>query len=377
MKKIVIICIVLVCLIGAGLFLLPGAPGSDEGKEPSAEQETLPEKTAAEKQLESMSLAEKAGQLFLACNSGSVISTEDIEACQPGGYLLFAGFFETRDPETATSDIASLQKSAKVPMLVAADEEGGTVVRISKYTAFRESPFPSSQELYQKGGIDEVLKAEEEKAELLLSLGVNVNLAPVCDLAADKSSFIYQRTLGQDAQATADCISRMVTLSNEKKIGSALKHFPGYGQNSDTHTGIARDTRSYGDFEKSDFLPFKAGIEAGAPCVLVSHNIVECMDKENPASLSKKVHQILRDTLGFEGVIVTDDLSMEGVQGYTGGENLAVAAIQAGNDLLCTFDYKEQLPAVIQAVKDGKLSEEQISQSALRVLEWKERLGLL
>lgn len=377
MKKIVIICTILVCLVGAGLFLLPGAPGSGGEKGPSAKKETVPEKTAAEKLLESMSLEEKAGQLFLACNSGSAISTEDIQACQPGGYLLFSDFFETRNPETAASDIAALQQASKVPMLIAADEEGGTVVRISKHSAYRESPFPAPQELYRQGGTDEVLKIEGEKAELLLSLGINVNLAPVCDLASDKASFIYSRTLGQDAQTTADCISRMVSLSNEKKIGSALKHFPGYGQNSDTHTGIARDTRSYEEFEKSDFLPFKAGIEAGAPCVLVSHNIVECMDKENPASLSQKVHEVLRNSLGFQGVIVTDDLSMDGVQGYTGGENLAVAAIQAGNDLLCTFDYKEQLPAVIQAVKEGKLSEEQISRSALRVLEWKEKLGLL
>ena len=100
------------------------------------------------------------------------------------------------------------------------------------------------------------------------------------------------------------------------------------------------------------------------------------MDESKPASLSENVHQILREELGFDGVILTDDLAMEGVQGYSGEENIAVSAIQAGNDLLCTSRYAEQIPAVVQAVRDGKISEKQITDSALRVLRWKEKLGL-
>ena len=101
------------------------------------------------------------------------------------------------------------------------------------------------------------------------------------------------------------------------------------------------------------------------------------MDENKPASLSENVHQILRKELGFDGVILTDDLAMEGVQGYSGEENIAVTAIQAGNDLLCTSRYAEQIPAVIQAVRDGKISEEQITDSVLRILRWKEKLNLL
>lgn len=380
MKKTILICIILVVLVGTGLFLLPKAATSGQNSilsAISALKEKIPKKSAAEKLAESMTLEEQIGQLFLVCNSDASISSEDIQTYKPGGYLLFSKFFQARDPETAASDIALLQEASKVPMLIAADEEGGTVLRISRYPAYRESPFASPLELYQQGGLDLLCQTEEEKADLLLSLGVNVNLAPVCDLASDETSFIYDRTLGEDAQTTSDYISKVVALMNGRKIGCALKHFPGYGQNSDTHTGIARDTRPFEDFETSDFLPFRAGIEAGAPCVLVSHNIVECMDKDAPASLSEKVHKVLRETLGFDGVIMTDDLSMDGVQGYTGGENLAVAALSAGNDLLCTFDYKNQIAAVTQAVKDGTLSKKQIADSAIRVLEWKDKLGLL
>ena len=140
---------------------------------------------------------------------------------------------------------------------------------------------------------------------------------------------------------------------------------------------IATDTRSYESFVSGDFLPFRAGIEAGAPCVLVSHNIVTALDSSRPASLSKKAHVVLRENLGFEGVILTDDLSMKGVQGFSKAENIAVSAILAGNDLLCTWDYQDQLPAVIQAVKKGRISEKQIDASVLRILKWKESLGLL
>lgn len=382
--KALVICAILVFLAGAGLFLLPPSQEQEGTATPDTGQEAgtiIASKSPAEEAVEAMSLKEKVGQMFLVCVSNSTISIDDIKTYKLGGYLFFADFFQVRNKETASMDIASYQEASSnassVPMLMAVDEEGGTVVRISKYPAFRNEPFSSPQVLYQQGGLDAVLSQEQEKADLLLSLGINVNLAPVCDMAKDKNSFIYSRTLGKGTKETSDYIAATVSLMNANKIGSALKHFPGYGGNTDTHTGIARDIRPYKTFQTEDFLPFQAGINADAPCVLVSHNIVESMDPKNPASLSEPVHQILRNDLGFNGVILTDDLIMEGVQGYSGDENIAVAAIQAGNDLLCTSGYKEQIPAVLQAVKDGKISEAQITESALRILNWKEQLGLL
>lgn len=373
-RKVLILCIVLVFVAGCGLFLLPR---DEQAKQSSAAAPKKVEKSAAEKALEAMSLKEKIGQMFLVCVPHSQVNPEDIEAYHPGGYLFFTDFFQNRDKDAVSADIASYQKAAATPMLMAVDEEGGAVVRVSKFPAFRSQPFSSPQQCYKQGGLEAVLEQEGEKADLLLSLGINVNLAPVCDMTEDTHSFIYLRTLGQDPKTTADCISATVSLMNSKKIGSALKHFPGYGGNADTHTGIVHDTRPYEAFTEKDFLPFQSGIAAGAPCVLVSHNIVESMDPNTPASLSKPVHEILRNDLGFDGVILTDDLNMQGVQGYSGGENIAVAAIQSGNDLLCTYDYKEQIPAVMEAVKSGKISKEQIGSSALRILKWKEQLGLL
>ena len=156
-----------------------------------------------------------------------------------------------------------------------------------------------------------------------------------------------------------------------------MKHFPGYGNNADTHTGIAVDERPYERFETADFLPFSAGIAAGAPFVLVSHNIVNCMDDTLPASLSPKVHEVLRGTLGFDGLIVTDDLAMDAVKSYAQNGSAAVLALLAGNDMIVTTDYREQIPQVIAAVEHGELDEREIDAHVYRVLHEKQALGLI
>ena len=156
-----------------------------------------------------------------------------------------------------------------------------------------------------------------------------------------------------------------------------MKHFPGYGDNADTHTGIAHDKRSYDTFADSDWKPFEAGIGAGANAVLVSHNIVEAIDSEYPASLSLKMHQILRDELNFDGVIMTDDLYMDAIKDYTGDDEAAVTAVLAGNDILCCTDFQQQIPAVVRAVEEGVIPEAQIDASVLRILKWKQAIGLI
>ena len=130
------------------------------------------------------------------------------------------------------------------------------------------------------------------------------------------------------------------------------------------------------DFRKKDFLPFKAGIEAGAQCILVSHNVVNAMDSSNPASLSSKVHEILRDELGYNGVIITDDLVMDAITGVEDDSEAAVKAVLAGNDMLISSNYDKQITAVINAVNDGRISEDIINKAVTRILCWKLSLGL-
>ena len=251
------------------------------------------------------------------------------------------------------------------------------MVRVSKYPQFRDQPFPSPQSLYNEGGIKEVLATELEKAALLKDLGINVNFAPVADVSTDPSDFINARSLGKPAPETARCIGSVVNAMKGEGMGTVLKHFPGYGTNRDTHTGVAIDERPFETFQESDFLPFQAGIEAGAGCILISHTIVKSMDDQNPASLSPAVHDILRQQLGFNGVAITDDLDMDAIADYAEEGEAAVAAVLAGNDMLITSDYARQIPQVVEAVRNGVIPGNLIDQAALRVLLWKMELGIL
>lgn len=329
----------------------------------------------AKNMLSQMNLSEKVGQMFFVrCpekNAAQVVADYHI-----GAYILFARDFEGKTKEQVKDNIKSYQDKAKIPLLIGVDEEGGTVTRVSRFTAFRSSRFKSPQDLYKEGGLDAISKDTTEKCQLLTSLGINVNFAPVCDIATDKSAFIYDRTLGEDVNETSEYVKQMVYQMKSSNVGSVLKHFPGYGDNKDTHVGTSNDNRSMDDFRKKDFLPFKAGIEAGAGCVLVSHNVVNAMDSSNPASLSSKVHEILRDELGYNGVIITDDLVMDAITGVENDSEAAVKAVLAGNDMLISSNYDKQITAVINAVNDGRISEDIINKAVNRILCWKLSLGL-
>ena len=331
-----------------------------------------------EKLLSSMTLEEKVGQLFFArCPVEN--SVEDVKAYHLGGYLLFGRDFKDKTANEIIQTIAAYQRAAGLPLLIGVDEEGGTVVRVSSNPHIRSRKFSSPQQIFRSGGMDAVQADSREKDTLLSAMGINVNFAPVADVSTSPSDFIYDRAFGQDAPATAEYVSHVVSQMSADGMGSVLKHFPGYGNNVDTHTGIAIDNRPMETFQTSDFFPFQAGIAAGGKtsAVLVSHNIVSSMDPSLPASLSPSVHEILRKELSFEGVAMTDDLAMDAVAAYAQDGAVAVMALQAGNDMVVTTDYRAQIPRVLEAVKSGALDESVINAACRRVLEWKQALGLL
>jgi beta-N-acetylhexosaminidase len=326
--------------------------------------------------LNKMSIEEKVGQMFIVrCPRQDAA----IKAAQYhiGGFILFSIDFKNNSIDQTKNKINSYQNAVRIPLLIGVDEEGGNVNRISLHNQFRAEPFMSPQDLYKKGGFDLIISDTVEKSVFLKSLGINLNLAPVCDVSTVATDYIYPRSFGKDAVLTSQYVEKVVTTMKNQRIGNVLKHFPGYGNNSDTHTGIAYDNRDYEIFLESDFLPFISGINAGAGAVLVSHNIVGSMDENYPASLSPKVNRILRDDLGFDGVIMTDDLYMDAIRNYTGDSEAAVLAVLAGNDLICCTNFEEQIPAVINAVKEGIISEERLNESVLRILKWKLELGII
>ena len=337
---------------------------------------TPPDDIALVSQLEQMTLREKAAQMMLVgCNDRNI--AQSVCAQGAGGLCLFAQPFEYQSVEQVQEMTAGFQAAADIPVLIAVDEEGGTVNRVSLNPQLRAFSFWSPRYLFSQGGWDLIRSDTKEKANLLLSLGINVNLAPVCDVPITEWDFIYPRCFSTDATETASYISEVVGIMQEKGLGCTLKHFPGYGGSADTHKNMAYDERDYDTFTARDFLPFEAGIAAGADSVMVSHNIVACMDADYPASLSPEVHRILREELGFRGVIITDDLGMNAITQFTNGQNPAVAAILAGNDLLCYADFDTSVAAIVNAVTDGIIEEETLNASVLRILAWKQSLGLL
>ena len=384
----------LLSLIGCGDAKPPEPPIPDEPvlDEPSpdelAEQQRLAELARRAQELEdrlaSMTLAEKVGQLFfLRCPSSGAEAA--VAQYHLGGILLFTQDYKDASGDWLTQDafaekLAALQDAAEsdtgIPLLIGSDEEGGTVTRASRNPNLFPSKFPSPQSLFETVGLEGLLADTQQYNSRLHSLGITVNFAPVCDVSTNPKDFIYERSFGQNAQTTADYIAQVVAAMSDAGIASVLKHFPGYGSNADTHTGIAVDERPYEQFLAEDYLPFAAGIGAGAPFVLVSHNIVTCLDSSYPASLSAAWHEQLRSHLGFEGVILTDDLDMGAVKAYADGGNIAVLALQAGNDMIVCSDLT-QIGAVIAAVQDGTLSEETIDSACRRVLAAKQSLLLI
>ena len=335
-----------------------------------------PEKTdKITKMLDNMSVEEKVGQMFMV-RVPKENADKRVSEYHLGGYIMFGRDFDNKTKEEVINNIASWQEASDIPMLIGVDEEGGTVNRISTNTEFRSEPFKSSQELYKDGGFDLIYEDTINKANFLKELGINVNFAPVVDVSTNPDDYIYKRSFGKNANLTSEYAEVVVRAMKESNIASVLKHFPGYGNNTDTHTGIAIDNRTLETFKENDFLPFEAGIKAGANIVLVSHNIVTNMDSNNPASLSTRVHEILRNDLGFAGVIITDDLYMDAIsKNYD--SSVAVLAILAGNDLICTTDFESQIPEVIAAVEDGTISIDRINESVRRILELKLELNLI
>ena len=347
--------------------------------------EADPRQEAIDNLLSSMTLEEKVGQLFFARCPAKNAAALAVEY-HLGGYLLFGRDFKDANGNWLTAEevkqaVQSFQEVSSIPMLIGVDEEGGTVVRVSSNPQLREKRFASPQQLYNQGGLESVLSDCREKDALLHSLGINVNFAPVADLANNPEDFIYNRTLGRDAEETSAYISAVVDQMKMDGMGSVLKHFPGYGPNKDTHTGSALDVRPLTGFQEKDFLPFQAGIESGygTTAVLVSHNIVQSVDPVRPASLSPAVYKLLREELGFNGPALTDDLAMKAITQYskTQGQCPAALAIAAGCDMVVATDFQGQIPQVLAELEAGTLPLERVEEAASRVLGWKYDLGLL
>lgn len=322
--------------------------------------------------LENMTLEEKVGQILLA----RVPSEEEknILMYHLGGYVLFEKDVKDLTKEQIRNKIDNWNDKSKIPLFLAIDEEGGKVSRIKNNTNLVTSPFLSPQEIFKNGGYAAIYEDTLKKNKLLEDLHININLAPVADVSLNPNSYIYARTFGQDAEATSTYIETVITACQQTNINCTLKHFPGYGENLDTHQGLSYDNRTLDELKEKDLLPFIAGIQSGADLIMVNHNIYPLIDETNPATLSSKIHSLLRDDLNYKGLIVTDDLEMNAIKNKF--STPYVKAFSAGNDVLIVTDIKGAYTELLNAFQTKKLKETDLNRVVFRILLWKKNKNL-
>lgn len=318
-----------------------------------------------------MSLESIVGSLFMPHHTSN--SLEDVSKYHLGGLVLFGAAFKNKTREDILKMIEELQSKADYPLFLAVDEEGGSVVRVSNNRNLKVKSFSSPRSLYTKGGFELIRRDNQEKNELLKSLGLNINLAPVLDISIDKNDYIYYRSIGLSPELTGEFAKVIIESSKDSGIVNVMKHYPGYGKNKDTHKTSSLDTRSKEEVER-DLIPFKRAIFSGAEAIMISHNTVEVLDSINPASISINNHNYLRNILDFRGIVITDALNMGATADI---EDIGLKAILAGNNIIITKNYGKNIEEIINYVKAGNLSEEYLKALAVKVIAWKISMGLI
>ncbi|MFG6197293.1 beta-N-acetylhexosaminidase [Nonomuraea sp. JJY05] len=347
---------------------------------------------AVERALARMSVEEKVGQLFMPVLYGTAADTVSGEnqarygAQTPakviakyhlGGVILFPHNIKGVGQVVGLTN--GLQRASKdVPLLIGTDQENGLVARMSALM----TDFPGAAEIGATKNPDRARAVARATGEELRALGVNLDFAPVADVNVNpKNPVIGRRAYGNDPARVAKMVAAAVKGFDEAKVAATAKHFPGHGDTDvDSHTGLPVIKHTKAQWEKIDAPPFRAAIEAGVDAVMSAHLVFPKLDPSgDPATLSKPILTgLLRQKLGFKGVISTDALNMEGVRKkYNDGE-IAVRAVLAGADLLLMpNDLPKAYQAVVAAVRSGRISKERLDQSVTRLLTLKQAKGYL
>ena len=265
-----------------------------------------------------------------------------------------------------------------IGLFQAVDEEGGSVTRVQKM--LWKTPVENMSYYGKLNDYSATYNAGITIGTYLNACGFNVNFAPVADVNISETNELGSRIFSSDPLVVSDMCTAIIKGLKSQKVASTLKHFPGLGAGTgNTHYETVEIDRSLEELEITEFPAFKGGIDAGADFVMVGHQIVKAAGDKLPADLSSVVvTDWLREKLGFEGIVITDSQSMGAITNiYTSGE-AAIKSIEAGVDIiLMPNDLRAAVDDVEAAVKSGKLSEERIDESVIRILEKKNEMGLL
>ncbi|MGH2716936.1 MAG: glycoside hydrolase family 3 protein [Thermoleophilaceae bacterium] len=379
--------VLLACALAAAAAVAPGASaGRDDD-----DQDRLMRK------LDRMSLEEKVGQMFMTYAYGTSVDQADprnqstygvdsfrqlIERYHLGGIIYFAWSDNVKDPRQIAGLSNGIQKVATssgtgVPALVSTDQEQGLVVRVTEPA----TQFPGNMALGAARYPGLARSAAAVTGEELRAMGINENFAPVADVNVNpENPVIGVRSFSSNPGLVASLTEAQVRGYQREDVASTAKHFPGHGDTSvDSHTGLPVIDHAREELDRIDLPPFAAAIDAGVESIMTAHIVVPALDDSGrPATLSRPIlTDLLRREMNFDGVVVTDALTMEGVREMFGDDRVPVEAIKAGADLLLMPpDLDLAYRSVLEAVRSGEISERRIDRSVYRILRLKERLGL-
>ena len=335
---------------------------------------STPQSKAVADLYNSMTLEQKVGQLILA-SYDAASAAEIAQNCHPAGFLLGSEDFAGKTTEIMAQELASYQTLEGVGLWLGTSEEGGSVAPVSGNDGYRAYPFYSPQQIYASRGLEGFDTDTKERCALLTSMGLNLNLAPVFNVSTDPAQEIYSRTLGQDATVTGQYVNDVVQANLASGIQPVLKYFPTYGTTQEN--GIRVDSRSWEEINATDLASYSAGAGAGAQAVLVSHCIVNCLDDANPVSLSVSAMYQIRTNMGFNGVLIAEDVNQAGLEAYCSGSlSPAVQAVVSGADLVIAGDPAGVYQQLYTAVQDGVISQQRLMEAVVRTLTWKQSAGL-
>lgn len=359
-------------------------PSTTEAPEPTISVE----EEKAQELLDSMTLEEKVYQLFIVTpraltgfygvDIAGPATQEALQNYPVGGIIYFS---ENIYNEGQISDMIRLsQEYARYPLFIGVDEEGGRVSRLSSI-GVTDTLEPMATYGAQ-GDTARVREIGQTLGTQLGSVGFNIDFAPVADVVTNPNNTeIGDRSFSSDPQVAADMVAAMVEGLQSSGTISCLKHFPGHGSTeADSHEGLSVTSRTLEELQQTELIPFLAGIDAGAEMVMISHMSAPAITGDNtPCDLSPViVTDLLREEMGFTGVVVTDSHEMGAITNYYGCGEAAVKAIAAGCDIvLMPYNLDEAVGAVLTAIENGELTEARIDESVLRILTLKYRYGIV
>lgn len=355
-----------------------------ESEEESGLEESRPP-DPVELLLESMTIKEKVYQLFIVfpwqvtgvspVTKAGELTRQGLEEYPVGGLIFDKSNMVSK--EQVTEMLTTVQTYSEIPLILTCDEEGGRVNRLMSTVG---TTYIDSMMSYRDQGTEKAAENAKTIAGDMVSCGFNTDLAPVADVWSNpENKVIGDRAYSDDFAQAAVLVASAVEGFHAGGAACTLKHFPGHGDTAaDSHKGAVYVTKTLDELREGELLPFQAGIDAGVDLVMIGHLTVSDVE-DVPAVFSYKlISELLREEMGFEGVVITDSLQMKAVTDAYGSGPAAVLAVQAGVDLLlCPEDLKAAADALLEAVETGEISEERLNESVMRILKLKEERGLL